>query len=113
MTNYEKYKTTEERVKAFKEWCQGLCGTCPLERHMLNGCGMFWLDLEAEGNNPIPLPCPFCGCTDVVMQDVGGFELACQGCGFHTPAYMEAEKLISEYQRVARAVIVAKGSEAK
>lgn len=112
MTNCEKFKTAKEREIAFGEWCKTQQHDCPRGSKCLR-CMFEWLDLEAEDNNPIQLPCPFCGCTDIVMQDVGGFELACLGCGFHTPAYMDAEKLISEYQRVARAVMAEKESEAK
>lgn len=122
MTNGEKYKTAEERAKGFETFCfEHICAACPLNA-IKPDCGdsrgqFAWLDLEAEEVEDDvvakPLPCPFCGCTDVVMQDVGGFELACLGCGFTTPAYMEKEKLIYEYQRVARAVLAAKESEAK
>ena len=115
MTNAERFKTAEERAKAFNKFCIGKkCCSCELSTNVhvtISDCAFRWLDLDAEDEKP--LPCPFCGGTDIVMQDVGGFELACQGCGFHTPAYMEKEKLISEYQRVARAVIVANESEAK
>ena len=114
MTNGEKYKTAEERINGFRQLCKTHmgCTGCPLapERHMWE-CAFLWLDLEAATEQP--LPCPFCGSTDVVVQDVGGFELACQGCGFHTPSYIVIEELISEYQRVARAVIAAKESEVK
>lgn len=107
MKNSEKFKTADERESAFTAYCQELrCGqpdhTCTIPTWR---CALRWLDLEAEAEKP--LPCPFCGGTDVVIQDVGGFELACQMCGFHTPSYMDAKKLISEYQRVARAVMEA------
>lgn len=116
MTNAEKFKTADERARALTKWCAGKqktaigkvakheCSDCPLDEHA-PCCFFFWLDLEAEDEKQ--LPCPFCGSTDVVIQDVGGFELACQGCGFHTPSYMVLEKLTSEYQRVARAVMEA------
>lgn len=110
MNNYEKFKTAKEREIAFGEWCKRQLHDCPRGIKCLS-CMFEWLDLEAEDEGQ--LPCPFCGGTDVVMQDVGGFELACQGCGFHTPAYMEKEKLISEYQRVARAVMAAGKKEVK
>lgn len=106
MLNSEKFKTADERARAFRSYCdggaaQGAYKKC-LDRRCIE-CALKWLDLEADKERP--LPCPFCGGTDVVIQDVGGFELACQGCGFHTPSYMVLEKLTSEYQRVARAVM--------
>ena len=107
MTNGEKFQTAEDRAKAFDKFCIGKdCGSCALSVKVQVSsrvCEYGWLDLEAEEEEQ--LPCPFCGSTDVVIQDVGGFELACQGCGFHTPSYMVLEQLISEYQRVARAVM--------
>lgn len=50
MTNVEKYKTVEERTKAFREYCNGLkCTECPICEHTATrGCGFAWLDLEAE-----------------------------------------------------------------
>ena len=104
MTNAEKFTTAEEREIAFNKWCKTQQHDCPRGSKCLR-CMFHWLDLEAEDEKQ--LPCPFCGGTDLVMQDVGGFEIACQGCGFHTPSYMVLEKLISEYQRVARAVMAA------
>ena len=106
MTNAEKFKTAGERAKAFEKWCRNRpSSTCCKDVHSCNMCHYAWLDLEAEEEKM--LPCPFCGGTNLVIQDVGGFELECQGCGFHTPSYMDKEKLISEYQSVARAVMEA------
>ena len=105
MTNGEKFKTERERMRAFNKVC-GPCEKVKCDRCHALECFNAWLSDEAK--EEIALPCPFCGGTDVVMQDVGGVELVCLGCGFTTPAYMEKEKLISEYQRVARAVLAAK-----
>ena len=110
MTNGEKFKTESERMRAFNHVC-GPCEKVNCDRSNALECFNAWLSDEAE--EEIALPCPFCGGTDVVMQDVGGFELACQGCGFHTPSYMDREQLISEYQRVARAVMEAGKKEEK
>jgi len=59
MTNEEKYKTPEERDKAFRRFCdERLCNPeCPCNTIDAN-CRFIWLTLEAEEN---PLPCPFCG----------------------------------------------------
>lgn len=104
MTNAEKYKTAEERARAFEFTCFKTRQMNQCEDALsCTECKFAWLDLEAEDEKQ--LPCPFCGGTDLVIRDVGGYELECQGCGFHTPSYMVLEQLISEYQRVARAVM--------
>ena len=110
MTNAEKFKTAEQRAKAFEKWCKNSTSqsrgpACKVDMPNCFTCQFAWLDLEAEEEKI--LPCPFCGGMDLVIQDVGGFELECQGCGFHTPSYMDKEKLISEYLLVARAVMEA------
>lgn len=61
-------------------------------------------DLNDNGKMSNAAPCPFCGGTDIVLEDVGGYDLCCLGCGFTTPAYMDPQQAISEYQRVANKV---------
>ena len=53
MLNQDKYKTAEERVKAFSEWCFNRnCESCKLKAHNGfdggDGCRFYWLALEAE-----------------------------------------------------------------
>lgn len=52
MTNEQKYKTPEERGKAFSEWCfSGDCESCELKAHSFNDgerCEFYWLALEAD-----------------------------------------------------------------
>lgn len=61
MRNCEKFKTAEERGRAFRKFCHHGCVGCVLSRvsSKLSDCPMFWLDLKAEEDEP--LPCPFCG----------------------------------------------------
>jgi len=67
MTNEEKYKTPEDRLAAFREYCDRhrekfngcTIGNCPLRTTSTRACQFFWLALEAEEDKP--LPCPFCG----------------------------------------------------
>lgn len=65
MTNEQKYKTAEERVRAFYEWCRKRdCESCELKSFRKSVgdfliCPMHWLTLEAEEEKPEP--CPFCG----------------------------------------------------
>lgn len=71
MTNGEKFKTTEERSKKFKEFCESFtCDKCPITEkgNLTAKCAFKWLDLEYKEKL---LPCPFCGseasmisCTD-------------------------------------------------
>ena len=53
ITNEEKYKTAEERIKAFKKFCTSYksCVDCPLKKLLpinYTGCKFFWLELEVE-----------------------------------------------------------------
>ena len=45
ITNQEKYKTYEERVKAFEEFCCHRCVDCQLKNR---SCILAWLELEAQ-----------------------------------------------------------------
>ena len=59
MTNEEKYKTPQERDRAFVRFCtERGCKECQCRRGGAN-CHYVWLALEAEEEKP--LPCPFCG----------------------------------------------------
>lgn len=57
MTNAEKFKTTEERDKAFGEFCKKVesCWVCPVGelryKRKLRKCCFLWLELEAEEDN--------------------------------------------------------------
>lgn len=114
MKNSEKYRTAEERARAFKEWCHGLCGNCPLERHDLNGCGMLWLDLEAEEE---PLPCPFCGgetwVRDYVPANERVYDILCHGCEYRSQKFYSRNHVVAAHNRVARAVMEAGKKEDK
>ncbi len=50
MTNAEKYKTAEERKRAFCYFCltknKGICFDCPAQT--VGSCTFVWLELEAE-----------------------------------------------------------------
>lgn len=50
MTNQEKYKTAEEREKAFSQFCsENTCGACPL--NVTGDCRYPWLGLETPNDN--------------------------------------------------------------
>ena len=49
ITNEEKYRTTEERTKAQKEFCHNHdCRDCPANKDKQIPCTFAWLSLEAE-----------------------------------------------------------------
>ena len=77
MTNEQKYKTAEERVKAFDRWrktikcegCSQMCDKCEAGP-LADECGFKWLTLEAEEEEP--KPCPFCGgMTELITDEQG------------------------------------------
>lgn len=70
MTNGEKYKTAEERVEEFDKFCKKhYCYNCPVGKFggRESACTFNWLDLEAKEEL---LPCPFCGRTPVMADNV-------------------------------------------
>lgn len=82
MTNEEKYKTPEERNKAFHRFCKSVndCSVCPLGKVPNLRCPFAWLALEAEEEKP--LPCPFCGRNAVCDRTPGiSPNVRCTGCG--------------------------------
>lgn len=84
MTNAEKFKTAEERQKAFMKFCSNKsCSKCHIWREFkqITNCKFIWLDIEYEET---PKPCPFCGHTevDIVLSGChGGFDACCKDCG--------------------------------
>lgn len=84
MTNAQRFKTAEERARAFSKFCSnGLCVECCIWRKFkkISNCKFIWLDLEYEEK---PKPCPFCGHTevDIVLSGChGGFDACCKDCG--------------------------------
>ena len=118
MTNEEKYKTVEERVKAFRNHCNpivGNCGTrCRLSEpdksggyDMLN-CFAYWLTLEAEEEKP--MPCPFCGAKCEVIGAIN-HRVKCSECNYESTMDSDREKVIAAHNRVCRAVKAYKESE--
>ena len=88
MTNEEKYKTPEDRLAAFREYCDRhrekfngcTIGNCPLRTTSTRACQFFWLALEAEEDKP--LPCPFCDYPSPYLHNDGERWLVdCGACG--------------------------------
>ena len=116
MTNEQKYKTPEERVKAFCKWCfNRTCDSCKLKSHNFDGgveCKFYWLALEAEEDEPEP--CPFCGgMTEVITDEQGYYGVSCIHCGYTSESYEQSIYAIAAHNRVARAVEAMKKGDMK
>lgn len=101
MTNEEKYKTPEERNKAFRRFCDNrICNDgCPCHKENAN-CGFLWLALEAEEK---PLPCSVCGGESIVIEPwiTGGASVICKKCWAFIWARSQAEA-IAAWNRSAK-----------
>ena len=104
MLNSEKYKTAEERAKAFQVYC----AVPKLKKHLsCIECQFAWLDLEAEEEKP--LPCPICGCA-VDIRKIGDYHTRSQvqcTCGYRCAWCDSGDEAIAQHNRVARAVMEA------
>lgn len=115
MTNEQKYKTAEERVKAFHGYCRShktRCEDCPLKQFQADEtcvCFAYWLALEAEEK---PELCPFCDGVATVCEHSPYFDVECK-CGYVSSLCDTREIAISAHNRVAHAVRAAKESEMK
>ena len=109
MTNEQKYRTAEERIKAFNAWClRTTCDKCDKPKNM--SCGIYWLALPCEDKKPEP--CQFCGGETRPRRLVGGFCVECD-CGYTSP-FAETEAVaVAAHNRMVRAVRAAKESGAK
>lgn len=107
MKNGEKYKTAEERVKAFGKWCHSTSRSDCYKFENCETCAFSWLDMEAGEEKS--MPCPFCGNINslhVVVDCQNHAQIRCT-CGYHGAWYDDNETAIEEHNRVARAVMEA------
>lgn len=111
MTNEEKYKTVEERAKAFDIFCrhQGKCASCPVFGGIGN-CHFRWLALEAEDEQPEN--CPFCGGKCEVIGAVN-HRVKCTECNYESIMDSDKDAVVAAHNRVCRAVRAYKESEVK
>ena len=119
-TNEERFRTPEERVKAFREFLHKRCGRgiCEKECEVRDLCtrlgydGKFagWLTLEAEAEKPDP--CPEChGRCEPMKTSVGDFLVRCLSCYYRIGGKPTEAEVIAAHNRFARAARTAKESE--
>lgn len=102
MTNFEKYKTADDRAAAFAKWCLKTKYDHECEDAMsCNECQFAWLDLEAEEK---PLPCPFCG-GEVIVSDRQVYCADETNCNYGSGRRKSRDEAISAHNRVARAAL--------
>ena len=121
-TNEERFRTPEERVKAFREFLRKRCGRgiCEKECEVRDLCaslgydGKFagWLTLEAEAEKPDP--CPFCGNKYLAITKDGNnlWSVSCTACLYESRHHENRDTAISAHNRFARAARMAKEIEA-
>ena len=109
MTNEERYKTTDDRVYAFRKYCRdkGTCHDCALNETgvsrtiCVDRCILNWLALEAEEEKP--LNCPFCGgeaeskFTRPLID--GYYYVHCKNCHSSTRGYRTKDDAIDAWNR--------------
>lgn len=106
MTNEQKYKTPEERVKEFLSQREVSSIATVVANEFAH-----WLALEAEEE---PGPCPFCGgMTEVITDEQGYYGVSCIHCGYTSERYEQSIYAIAAHNRVARAVETVKKGETK
>ena len=112
MTNEEKFKTPEERSKAFSTFCNSdrVCEDCRLKNMSASIlCAYNWLALEAEEEKP--MPCPFCGGETHsnlghLRAGVVHYWVDCISpvCMYRSAHYTDKEAAIAAHNRVCKAV---------
>ena len=107
MTNEQKYKTIEERVKKFLSQREVSSIATVVANEFAH-----WLALEAEEDEPEP--CPFCGgMTEVVTDEQGYYGVSCIHCDYTSERYEQSIYAIAAHNRVYRAVEAVKKGDVK
>ena len=104
MTNEQKFTNAEERNAAYRAYITDF--TKPI-------IGQFeWLALEAEEEKPEP--CFFCGNKYLAITKDGNnlWSVSCTACLYESRHHADRDTAIAAHNRVARAVRMAKESEA-
>lgn len=113
MTNEEKYKTTDDRVYAFRKYCRdkGTYHGCALNETgvsrtiCVDRCILNWLALEAEEELR---SCPFCGSEAELVHPLSkGYALdryfvVCKACRAASTRYNTEADAIAAWNRRAK-----------
>lgn len=111
ITNAMKYKTIEERVKAFGEFCKNeFCNKCNhtdcrlyKQGSAILHCYDGWLAFEAEDEKPEP--CVYCKSEMTPLRVGDTFRVYCRTCGYQSSgSYETLDAAIAAHNRVCRAV---------
>lgn len=100
MTNGEKFKTAEERIVGWREYCKKYysldkrCSECPLWKS--GECRFRWLDLESEEELE---KCPFCGSKAKERKSKGLYYVFCTNCFVKTVDSITQDAAISAWNR--------------
>ena len=119
LTNEQKFRTAEERARAFGEFCEKweVCRDCKARcgrnesRIFTSECMAHWLALEAEEEKPEP--CFYCGGDTTVCEHSPHFDVECEHCGYVSALCSSRSRAIDKHNRVARAVRAAREGETK
>lgn len=112
MTNEEKFKSVDERYKAFEKFCEeNNCKDCQIRgADMHYQCALCWLALEAEEEKP--MPCPFCGAKCEVIGAIN-HRVKCSECNYESTMDSDKGKVTAAHNRVCRAVAAYNEGEVK
>ena len=103
MLNQDKYKTAEERVRAFLTQREVSSIATVIANEFAH-----WLDLEAEEEKPEP--CFFCGNKYLAITKDGNnlWSVSCTACLYESRHHADRDTAIAAHNRVARAVMATK-----
>lgn len=109
MLNQDKYKTPEERVKAFLSQREFVSSFATVIANEF----AHWLALEAEEEKPEP--CFFCGNKYLAITKDGNnlWSVSCTACLYESRHHENRDTAISAHNRAAHAVRAAKESEVR
>ena len=105
MTNEQKYKTTEERVKEFLSQREVSSIATVVANEFAH-----WLALEAVEK---PEPCPFCHSETEIVSSNNIYQVSCIHCLYLSEGCTNEESAISAHNRVCRAVEAVKKGDMK
>jgi Lar family restriction alleviation protein len=100
MTNGEKFKTAEERSRAYQKYCSsnGMeCNKCPLRKvSSVVRCSFEWLNLEYKEELK---PCPFCGGEAMERKSNKLYYVFCKNCSVKTVDSITKDAAIEAWNR--------------